>query len=224
MRTLKLAAAVSIVACLQLGNVPTAKGDFMFSLSASINGMAPDSTSLPYLTASFHQVDAQTVQLTMTNLLPSTDLVDKWLFNYKTNATGLVATYVSGTQATVTASSSQSLTGGNDLKAGLFDVMFAFQTTNTSKLFSGGTTSVFDLKLSGGGKINANDFMFVSADKPKPNGEFGGWVSAALLQGFCEGGSVGAVPEPSSFFMLSLGGIGLAFGAIRRRRQQTDAV
>lgn len=49
------------------------------------------------------------------------------------------------------------------------------------------------------------------------NGNFLGTDSYAGL-GYALGGEIGAVPEPSSFALLGLGGVGLAIIAFRRRR------
>jgi hypothetical protein len=219
-----------------VGRVGTVEaGVVAFDLDTKINGSTPTGTA-PWLTATFTDINSTTVELTMTNNMPSTNFVSTWLFNYTGSApTAAFVSGQAGISGTPTIDATQDLAGGNNIKAGLFNIKFDFSTSNSNSgaaRFSGGETSVYDFTRASG--LTASDFQLFSINKPNPNGSLGGWYSAAEVQGFGNGlsGSIGAkteketpaAPEPGSLTLL---GLGLAsFGAVgwvKKRKTKVGA-
>jgi hypothetical protein len=208
-------------ALLALTLVPFASADLVIDLNTTINGSSP-SGSTPWATATFHTVSPGTVTLTLDNLLGSTQFIPTWLFNFSGDASALTFSYVSGNHATITADATQDLSGGNQIKAGLFNILFSWPTNNSSAdRFSAGETTVYTIT---GGSITANSFDFLSANKPNPNGSNGGWISVAEVRGIPPQGASGSIgatggtvatPEPASLLLLGSGLLGLA---LRRRK------
>lgn len=180
----------------------------VFNLGDLINGSTPTGTP-PYLTAIFETTGTDQVKLTMTNNMPTTNFVDDWVFNMNP-VVALNAVLASGNLATVT-SGSDFTNGGANMKGGLFDLHFAWPTSNNDPdRFVGGETTVYTLTGTG-----LTENSFVSLSVPDGNNP-GGYYSAAHVQGFGSSGSIGTkvVPEPASLASLALGT--LAF--MRRRK------
>lgn len=187
----------------------------VLDLGTLINGSMPTGTP-PFLTASFETVGVDTVQLTMTNNMPTSNFVDNWLFNTG-SASPLTFTYVSGVVALSATSGLDFSNGGSNMKAGLFDIEFHYPSQNSDpNRFHGGEFSIYTITGSG---LTENNFAVASVDDPGSPPSSGGWMSAGHVQGFGSGqsGSIGttqAVPEPASITLLGLGALSLA---LRRR-------
>ena len=186
-------------------------------------------SSLPYATATFQNNGVDNVKLTLdlTNLT-SGEFVGEWLFNYTGNANTLgVVPAFPGELSSVVTSDPQALTGGSNMKAGLFNVEFNFFTAANQNRFSGGESII--LNLTGVG-LSEDDFCRESADELNRDGSIknpGGWVSAMDVQGIPStngttsgsfgGVSCSSVPEPTG--MAFLGGLAvLALPFLKRRR------
>ena len=214
--------AALFVACLA-GN---STADVLFDVDVGINGDLPVkvNNSLPALTALFQNDGANQVKLTLdaSNLLPQ-EFVGVFLFNYDGDASSLTMFPFPPAVSSITKTATQSLSGGNQVKAGLFNIQIDFNTSSSSDRFQGGETLVFSIQKAG---IDEADFSVLSIPKPAPNPSTGGWYAAADIQGIPDGtattsGSVGAhpnsaVPEPASLVLFILGGAGLF--AVRLRR------
>ncbi|MDE3167531.1 MAG: PEP-CTERM sorting domain-containing protein [Acidobacteriota bacterium] len=209
------------LAALALLFAGTARADLHIGLSSLINGSTPTGVT-PWLDAVFHTNTAGDVTLTMSNLMPAAEITDDWMFNVLVNggldATSLVAHYVSGPAYTLTQRSSQSDNGGSNMKAGLFNLHFAWTTANNANRFSGGRTVVMEFT---GGGITEDSFDVLSAVDTRYGITTA--VSAAHIQGIppstsgsVRGDVVPPVPEPGSILLFLGAAAGLA-PAIRRR-------
>jgi hypothetical protein len=215
------------ILCAALGS-PAARADVVLNLDTAING-TPPSDPTPWLTATFHTVSTGTVQLTIANNLAPNEFTDAVVFNVapSINPANLGFALSSGVAASsVSHASDDAYNGGSNMKAGLFDIFFAYPVSPTKDRFSGGTNSVYTITDAADG-ITENSFNATSSSDGKNPG---GYTAAAHVMGIIQAaggttsGSVGAlqpnaVPEPSS---LVLGGLGL-FGSlaavgIRKRR------
>jgi hypothetical protein len=205
-------------------------------LSTKINGTSPVGAT-PWLTATFEDVAAGDVKLTLTNNLLSGQFITDVLFNSKLDATGLTFTEFNAgappTVLSVTQSATQSLTGGSQIKGGGYNIDINYDNSPPVNRFGtqGGTVSIFEITGTG---LTAANFLKPSLD----NGSmFGGpyYMAADVLgipagtDGQTIGGSIGdasavvgttsAVPEPETYAMM-LAGLGLmGFVAMRRKQQ-----
>ena len=206
---------------------PFARADVTFNLSTLINGNPPVGAT-PWLTATFQDIAAGDVRLTLTNNMPAGEFIPFLVFNSIVNPTSLTFTNNTPVSAagTATASATQNLSGGSQVKAGLFNVQFDYQTSNSGPgRFGGGETSIWEIT---GSSITAANFLLTSINKLTPPTSTGGWYMAAEVRGIPAGrettsGSIGtmtAVPEPETYAML-LAGLGLMGFVARRRKQQT---
>ncbi len=215
--------AAVVLACL----AGTTRADLLFEVDTGINGDTPVKVdnSLPALTALFQNDGANAVKLTLdgSNLVEQ-EFVSVFLFNFDGNASTLTMFPFPPAVSSINKSATQSLSGGNQVKAGLFNIQINFNTNNASDRFEGGETLVFSITGAG---LDENDFSVLSIDKPAPNPSAGGWYAAADLQGIPDGtattsGSIGAapnavVPEPSSLVLFIMSGAALV-AAKRIRR------
>ena len=88
------------------------------------------------------------------------------------------------TSITLPTSSAQTLDGGPQLHAGLFNLEFDWATFGGGR-FDGGETSTYKIKGTG---LSASDFLYLSAADPP---DAGGWYTAAEVRGFGSSGSIG---------------------------------
>jgi hypothetical protein len=211
--------------------VPAARADVTFNLNTVINGTSPVGAS-PWLTATFQDIVAGDVKLTLTNNLSSGQFITDVLFNSILDATSLTFTEFNAAAppavVSVTKSATQSLTGGSQIKGGGFNIDINYDNSPPGNRFgtSGGTVSIFE--ITGTGLTSAN-FLKLSLD----NGSmFGGpYYMAADVLGIPAGtdgqtisGSIGttaAIPEPETYAMM-LAGLGM-MGFVARRRKQPAA-
>ena len=191
-----------------------ARADVVIDLGTLINGTAPPGGT-PWLIADFHDMGANTVQLTMSNKMPSSDdYVHDWLFNLDRDVSNFAFAYVSGAAATATDYGVNAFNGGSQIKGGLFDVQFTFPTPNHGRL-TGGSNSVYTLSGTG---LTAADFMAFSVNDSGNPPSSGGWESAAEVRGYGGSGSIGApnpAPEPMT---LSLAAFVVLLGRSKKRR------
>lgn len=200
-----------------------------YDLSTEFSGGASPVGTPPWLTATFTQMGANTVRLTMADTnLSANEFVDQWLFNYDPtkDATSLTFTYVSGILATVStvADNSSGIAGDG---GGRYDIQFNFPAGPPSARFGENDTSVYDITFTG---LTEADFDFLSAP-PAGNGQFhtaahvqgiatapgaptSGWIGDENGNGGGGGGSV--IPEPGTFLLLGAGLMGL--GLYGRKR------
>ncbi len=191
---------------------------YVHELDTEFSGGTEPAGPSPWLTATFQDIDANTVSLTLSNLnLVEKEFVGSWYFNFneKLDIDKLKFKNIGGTAVKKPSIS----TGSNKFKAagdGYYDIEFDFPTKKKDR-FVAQDTLVYE--ISSPNPISGLDFSFTSEFK----GEVGSWYSAAHVQsidskfsGWIGGGPEVAVPEPSTYLMLgSLLGTILLFS--RRR-------
>jgi len=203
-------AVAGILAC-----AATARADFSVELDREFSGAFEPEGSSPWLTASFTDVMADTVRLTLeaTNLTDA-EFVGVWSFNVEGGATGLSLSGSDDTQITPTSIEY----GSDDFKAdgdGFFDLRFTWGNGQ----FTAGESAWFEFTQSG---LTSDDFNLLSLGSGNsPDG----LVTAAHVQGIGtddanSGWITGEttteeVPLPAALVLavVGLGGAGL----IRRR-------
>lgn len=196
----------------------SATASLIFDLGTTINGSTPTGTP-PFLRAEFQTLGTDSVRLTLTNLMPTTNFVDNWVFNIDP-LSGLVFTYESGVAAIDVSSGLNFTDGGSNVKAGLFDIMFHYDTSEANR-FHGGLTSVYTITGAG---IDENSFLAFSIDNPSSPPSPGGWLSASHVQGFANGagsGSIGTmtpVPEPATIAVIGLSAVAMIRRRLGRKR------
>jgi hypothetical protein len=203
------------------------RASVVLSLDIPINGdnVQVVDGSKPALTATFTDLSQDKVQLVLdaTNL-NTHNFLDDWVLNSDVDATTLTFSYTTSSIDQVLKSSSQSLNGGQNMKAGLFNIDIHFFTAGNKDRFYGGET--IEILIEGAG-LTESSFLKTSIASGNVSG---GWYSAAHVQGIqlpgggTGSGSIGAmttvqpVPEPSTM-VLSLVGAGLlGLRLVRRRR------
>ncbi|RYG23920.1 PEP-CTERM sorting domain-containing protein [bacterium] len=189
------------------------------NVGTSINGDNPGTG----LTALLESAGSNSVKLTMTNGLPAGSYVPFWLFNVDSSVGALTISNVGGVAAQSATRLNNGYVGGNQVKAGKFDLQFAYDAnaggSEGDQRFKSGMTSVYTISGTG---LNLGSFRLLSADDLKANGgknNVGNYYSAADVRfGNGKSGSVGAteaVPEPASMAALGLGALGL----LKRRKK-----
>ena len=220
-------ALVPIAAALLTAFSQSSYADFSWDLSTSINGDAP-SGSAPWMTASFADTAADTVTMTLTNLMGSGQFISDVVFNSSVNPTLLTVTRLDSAPPAVNnffTSATQDMVGGSEMKAGLFNMFIDFAPPPGNEVFNSANGAVI-YKFTGTG-LDSSDFMMQSA--PGGSGYLGTtFFMAAKVQGIPTGegsGSIGVttpIPEPETYAML-LAGLGLMGLVARRRRRQFAA-
>ena len=206
--------------------------DLVFDLDTLVNGSSPTDSG-PWLTATFHTVSTGDVTLTLTNDMTSPQFITEVAFNSLIDPTSLTFTRTDSTStvpsSSVSTDSTQDLTGGSSLKAGLFNIAISFGTSGgTSKQFNSGNNSVI-FNITGSG-LTEDSFNLLSLDGG--TGFLGtDYLMAAKVQGIpipgsnkTTSGSIGyvsvtPVPEPQVYAMMGVGLLLMGFVAHRRRQR-----
>ena len=192
--------------------------DYEFSGATEPQGPGPS-----WLTATFDNVDSDTVLLTMdASGLIDDESVKNWLFNFQySDATNLSFAYQSGAVASITTDDDPN----NVLQAdgdGYFDIEFMFVDDTFSRDSGASLTSVYEITYSPG--ITFNSFNYEST----PDGGPGVYYSAAQVQdingenqdsgwiGDGNGGTI--VPEPVSSTLFLVGAATLGFRRFRKQK------
>ena len=219
-----------------VATMPVARADVTFNLSTTINGTSPVGAT-PWLTATFEDIAAGDVKLTLTNNLLSGQFITDVLFNSKLDSTGLTFTEFNAgappTVLSVTQSATQNLTGGSQIKGGGYNIDINYDNSPPVNRFGtqGGTVSIFEITGAG---LTAANFLKPSLDNGSmfggpyymaadvlgiPAGTDGQTISGSIGDTFAFVGTTSAVPEPETYAMM-LAGLGLmGFVAMRRKQQ-----
>lgn len=208
---------VMIFCCTSVLGVATT---IQFALNNSYSG-GPPSGSGPWLTATFEDIGADLVKLTMTatNLVGSED-VRQWGFNInptlEASLASLTFTHISGVTA---ASIDVGADASNEGPSHGYDFQFNWGSGSNS-VFVAGVSSVYN--LGGISGLNANSFNFAS------EGGAPSFFTAAHIQQIPgagddsawigSGASRNVVPEPSAVSWLLAAGVILASLVVARRR------
>lgn len=221
----RLAAFLSLLGSVLMMSAPAARADVTFDLGTFINGTLAPAGSTPWVTATFHDVAPGDVVLTVTNTMPAGQFVDQFVFDSIIDPTTLAFNNLTTPPPLVislTTSPTQSLTGGANMKAGLFNVWIDYATADAGR-FKGGMVSVWN--ITGTGLTSSNFLLRSIDDGHMVNGPY---YMAAHVQGIPVPGdgttsaSIGAIPEPETYAMLLLG---LGFmGFVMKRRNAGEAV
>lgn len=213
------------------GLVATPASAFVILELGTLRNGAMPPRAQPLLRATFVTTGVGEVTLTLENLMGSNQFVDDWVFNSEKAITS--SAWVSGVKASLLYPQyqSNSRNGGNEMKAGLFDVEFEFpppKSADGNVKFLGGMTSVY--KLFGTG-LTENDFISYSIHDGN-SATVAGWLSAAHIGGFSTpqgnsgsivtkdfGNTPQSVPEPFTMGLLGAG----AMAAYRKRRRRIAA-
>lgn len=206
-------------------------GLFNYTLQYSGSPIPATTSQSPWITASFAELAANTVQLTVAAPgLVAGQFLQSLYFNVSNiAASSLTFTSVSGPTAAIGLGSNNFAAGGG----GFYDIKMTFDarpTVNGSpnpNAFSSTQQAVFN--ITGPAGLGASSFNSIASptnsqgNGSSPNGTF---VSAAHVRLGGAGQSafvapVAAVPEPASYAMLSVG-LGLVGCAVRRRRKAQD--
>jgi len=230
-----------VVVLALITTMSVARAEVSFGFNIVINGDTPSSTR-PWLIATFEDIALGDVRMTLTNNMSAGAFVDSLVFNSILSGPLSFANNTPGTStASVTKSSNETLDGGANIKAGLFNIAFQFPVSNAGGFrFSGGEVSQWEITGAG---LTASNFLKVSLANANT---FGGlYYMAAHVQGIpvlgggTTGGSIGAeprlppaifaafaataaiaaIPEPEIYAAM-LAGLGLLGFAARRRKQQ----
>jgi hypothetical protein len=229
---------VAAMAGAALCSAGPARAQLILELSGVVNGATPAGAA-PWLRATFTTVSSGTVNLTLDNLMPSGEFVDDWGFNIDPSLTaglggdslpGMTVTQQTGPAIDAFGSGSalgiDVSNGGANMKAGLFDLLFQWPTSATSR-FPGGTSATF--QITGTGLTENSFYALTTPDSHMFAG--GPYYTAAHVQGIPTGqsGSIyGArvltttsVPEPGALALCT--GLLVPAAALLRRRWKSQS-
>ena len=232
-------AVFATVAIALTTTMPVARADVVsFGFNIVINGDTPSGTR-PWLIATFEDIAFGDVRMTLTNNMSASAFIDSLVFNSILSGPLFFSNNTPGTStASVTKSATQTLDGGANIKAGLFNIAFQYPVSNAGGFrFSGGEVSQWEIT---GADLTASNFLKLSL--ANANMFEGPYYMAAHVQGIpvlgggTTGGSIGAeprlppaaiaataaiasIPEPEIYAVM-LAGLGLLGFAARRRKQK----
>jgi PEP-CTERM motif len=201
----------------------TASADVIFTINSVITGSAPVGPT-PWMTAQFSNAGANTVTMTLSNLLPvGPQFVTDFFFNVDPAIAAMTVSNTGGQAPDTIFPYSQGAYGnpafGND-----YDVRLDFENANNPNRFTGGETSVYTLTGVG---LTENSFTFTTPSNAGPQ------YMSAHVQGIPQGvgsGRIGPnpndpfgggfgdpVPEPTTLIVFgALGGLGLLSRRLRK--------
>ncbi len=199
-----------------------ASAQLQMDLDVEFSGGTEPSGSGPWLSATFDNIDSDTVRLSMdaSGLNGSLESIKGWYFNFYTlDATSLSFDYISGAQATnvFTDNTDTQLQANGD---GYFDFQFLFADDTFGNDAGASIASVYDITYTS--PITFNSFNYEST----PDGGPGIYYTAAQVQDIngdnVDSGWVGAstttiVPEPVSSTLFIVGGATLGFRRLRKK-------
>ena len=196
-------------------------GTLIFDLCIEFSGATPPDGATPWLTATFDDGDTPgSVDLTLeTTNLVEPEYVNVWLFNLDPvfDIDDLALLTFSAPTKTGSFGDPTISVGIDNFKAdgdGYFDIEIAF-VKSESKRF--GVGDKVEYTITGIDSLTVGSFDFIST----PDGAPGIFITAAHVgatgQDNGQSGWV-STPEPSSFFLLSMGALGFLFYARRRRK------
>jgi hypothetical protein len=196
-----------------------AEGDLLLSLDTVYAGVGTPQGTSPWLTATFENLAANSVQLTMeySGAASGTEYVRNWLFNFNPayEVLNLDIKPISGIGADPIVKAGDGVKDDSNL---LFDIQFTF-AANT---FNAGNTSVYLLSSTEANEpIDALSFSFLSTNASAltnyyssanilgVGGGINSWIAAATAQtpgpGPDPGPGPAPVPEPATMILLGLG-------------------
>lgn len=208
--------------------LPTNARALTFELNYEFSEAQSPTGPAPWLTATFTDIAADTVRLTMTaNGLVNKEFVDEWLFNFDTNNISLNPadfTHVSSEDVGIFGPLSVEV-GVDDFPGdggGLYDIKFVFDNAPPADRFDAGDSVTYDITATG---LSASSFEVLST----PHGDHGIYFSAAHIQAIGSGddpqgsGWIGPkgetpIPEPTTILLVGLGLLGFA-GFLKKLRK-----
>lgn len=216
LRTSKLAMAGAVLCVAGVASADSV----VFDLTREFSGATPPSGSGPWLRATVDDTVADTVTITLENLLSNTEYVSGWYFNVDPALTPgdpddlswLAISQDSGKTATISKLENSHKADGD----GWFDIKFSWPNAAGPGRFNAGSSDVI-FTLVGAG-ITAASFNFLSfGDGNSPDG----LLNAAHVQGIGDNGddsgwiTTSIIPLPSA---AGLGLVGLLGIGMNRRR------
>lgn len=192
------------------------QGDLLFSLDLVYTGTATPPGTPPWLTATFENVNTNSVQLTLEYSAlnsDSDDYVSSWFFNFDPalEVLGLDIALQSGVAADPIVKALDGVSAGGDLR---FDILFSFAANS----FNAGNTSVYLISSTVANEsIDALSFSFLSTNQLGLTNYYsaanfqssGSWIASDFAQ--TPGPGPTPVPEPATFILLGFAVGGLAF-------------
>jgi len=218
-RALPKPAIALATAALALVDAPALAGVVTFDYAIEFSGGASPEGPVPWLRATFTDVDGSvTLDLTALNL-SGTEFVSKWLFNLDPalDPDSLSIAYEDGVVPDSIETEMDDLHGAGGTR---FDVLFSFPTSHGPGRFDAGDHSTFLITWTGlGSPLSASSFSFLTSEHG-----LGPLLSAAHVQGIGEADDSGwvapseetPVPEPGTLLLLGTSLLGVA-RYVRRR-------
>ncbi len=217
-----------VLAMVGLCGLPSrSQADFSVDVNFVFSASVPDPSYRTFGTLSFHQVDANNVQVTFSANLLSGEFITEWDFNYKpgVSAAGLTITGVS-----TSATDPPTISKGQDaFKAdgdGYYDIEFDFPKSGNRLT---GTESVTYNIFSASG-VSASDFNYFSVNGVPGTGNY---ITGVHIQGITPTAASGnqssfwaggvsphvlqPVPAPPAAILFGLGFAGVGLAGLRRR-------